>query len=165
MLWTAAVNLNVKVIKTEVQSGLSGRHGCLDTGRDCCLTSAASVQQHHSRPGAKSMKLNENSDTPVNTSHTQKHNLNSMWHLTCKSQFPAKSINANFPSLLRMMVSHFNISDSSFWISSCFEVISTSVSTSVIYITTYIFIDVMHKLWFFCILIFFFNRPIKVQFS
>lgn len=101
MLWTAAVNLNVKVIKIEVQSGLSGRHCCLDTGRDCCLTSAVSVPQHHSHPGAKSMKLNENSTMPVNKSRAQNRNLNSMWHLTCKSQFPVKSINPNFLSLLR----------------------------------------------------------------
>ncbi len=155
MLWTAAVNLNVKVIKTEVQSGLSGRHGCLDTGRDCCLTSAASVQQHHSRPGAKSMKLNENSDTPVNTSHTQKHNLNSMWHLTCKSQFPAKSINANFPSLLRnyglhstSVIHHFEFHHVSKWFQPVFQ--------PVLFISRPIYLfDVMHKLWFFCILIIF----------
>lgn len=82
VLWTAAVNLNVK----DINISLSGERWCLDKGRDCCLTSAASLPQHHSHPGAKSMRLNDNSNVSVNKSRTKnqpllKHKLNSVWQL------------------------------------------------------------------------------------
>lgn len=102
VLWTAAVNLNVK----DINISLSGGRWCLDKRRDCCLTSAASLLQHHSHPGAKSMRLNDNSNVSVNKSRRKnqpllKHKLNSLWHL-----------NLNFlPNQSTPVSHHYSVTD------------------------------------------------------
>lgn len=153
MLWTAAVNLNVEVIKTEVQSGLSEQRGCLDTGRDCCLTSTASVPQHHTVPGQNqwdSMRIQIRLWTRV--SHTEAQpKLNVAFNL--QISISCQINKCTFPFIAQKLWSSFNISDSSVWISLRFEVISTSVQPVYWYQYLYNLYDVMHKLCFLIIFI------------